>query len=269
MNHHEALTVIGVGGGGCHLDTASIVFRMVRSQVEDAGMPYIPIHGCTDGPDKVRVLAPSDQQALITDTISNLPKSERVLLVGQCIGGIAIVNFLLEDIHKTDTDVRAIIFSPATNPAQVIQSPESRSRRHNNDRTMRLQRLDGDTRTYEISISHEIDAELPESYISEAHYEGEQALGKMAKLVDMGRLALYATQNDWNQESPRAIDLLQRERGNSTSGLYIVEGAGHSLHTPRSVATPGVDTVQQQYGRVATMLNTGAALLSKAPALVE
>lgn len=55
-------TVVAVGGSGCHLETGSIAFRMLKSRLEDTAFPYEQVHGCSENEETVRVLPPQSNK---------------------------------------------------------------------------------------------------------------------------------------------------------------------------------------------------------------
>ncbi len=259
-NNPEKPLVIAVGGGGCHLDTGSVAFRMVRSQLEDADIPYLPIHGCTDlaQPDP-RVYPPSEQRDMITQAIDTLPEQQPVLLVSQCIGSIATINYLRDNIdNKRPT--AGVILSPATRPDIVVSRPESRARRHQNDTIMRLKVLAGNTRDFDISIAQTVDAQLPSAYLDET-LGSPDLIDSMTELHELGKLALIAGERDWNTPAIADISQLQQSTAAHPQNLHLLPRTGHSLHLSAARDVTAQTRQEFQQRNIRTTLRTGMALL--------
>lgn len=124
---------------------------------------------------------------------------------------------------------------------------------------MRLQRLAGDTRTFDIVIDREIDAELPPAYLHETT-EATDSLDRMTSLVEGGRLALWAAQHDWNTDSPQDVQRLRAQYDNDDQAarhLHVARQAGHSLHLPRLYNASREERLAAQQRNIASMAQAG------------
>ncbi len=253
--------VIGVGGGGCHLETGSIPFRMIKSTLEDSSIPYEQVHGCDDlYGSNPRVLLPSEQYEQIDTIVSASPETQPILLLGHCLGGCAVVNYLRDNPDRSR--VSGAIFAPATQPDKVVMNPQSQARRRANGTMMRLNVLAGTTRDYRRRVAYSVDAALPAAYVSEAH-ETHLMMSDMEQLVRLGRLSLWAAENDWNQTSPQDIATLRQRCGNQHADrLRIVPDAAHGLYPATTPTTDPVEQIAVQKQTIEALIATevGAAI---------
>ena len=257
----ETPLVVGVGGGGCHLETGSIAFRMIKSTLEDMDVEYKQIHGCDNLYGDARVVPPSQQRDRIEQIVETTPGDKSVLLLGQCMGGCAIISFLRE--YDGDRHVNGVIFAPATQPDKVVTNPQSRARRHANDTIMRLNILAGTTRDYRREVAASVDAVLPPEYLSEA-FDADSTMEDMAKLVMMGRLSLWAAGNDWNPSSPADVARLQEQCGDEhIDRLRIVPNVGHTLHLTNARHLDEDTQIAAQKAMVETMVRTEVAAIHR------
>lgn len=250
--------VVGVGGGGCHLETGSIAFRMIKSTLEDMNVEYAQIHGCDDLYGDPRVVPPSTQRDRIEEIVESTPGDRSILLLGQCMGGCAIVSFLRE--YDSDRQVRGVIFAPATQPDKVVTNPQSQARRHAGDTIMRLNVLAGTTRDYRREVALSIDATLPPEYLEEA-FDAHSTMTDMEKLVRMGRLSLWAAGNDWNPTSPTDVIKLQELCGDEHADrLRVIPDVGHTLHLTNARHLDEAAQIAAQQSMVETMIRTELAV---------
>lgn len=251
--------IVAIGGGGCHVDNASITFRMIRAEAEDNNIRYHPVHGCTDESGVLSVRPPSEQTQVLATVMEDIPHHETILLAAQCMGGIALVNYL---DNNNNPNVRGLIFAPATQPSFVVSHPVSQQRRHNNGTIMRLSWLTTDIRDFEITNTRSVDARLPPTYLAEAHAE-KDVLKRMAHHVQNGRLALIAADLDWNTTSPADVYRMQSASPPPLPDqLQILPSAGHSLHTPGGSGADANCRIAAQRRRVKHVLGTGTHLFS-------
>lgn len=251
---HENPLVVGIGGGGCHLETGSIAFRMIKSTLEDRSIEYAQVHGCDDLSGDARVVPPSQQRDRIEQIVETTPEDQSILLLGQCMGGCAVVSFLRD--YSGSRPVTGLIFAPATQPDKVVTNPQSRARRHANDTIMRLNILAGTTRDYRRDIAASVDATLPPAYLSEA-FSAHETMADMAQLVTMGRLSLWAASNDWNPTSPADVAKLQEQCGDEYADrLRIIPHVGHTLHLTNARHLAEDVQIAAQKAMIETMLRT-------------
>lgn len=255
--------IIAIGGGGCHIDRGtSIPFRMARAEAEDNGINYHPVHGCTDDIDSLKVTPPSLQKERIAELVDSVPSNEKILLMSQCMGGLALVGYLNSNPDKEN--VRGVIFAPATRPPLVVEHKVSKQRRTNNDTVMNLNWLGSDPRDFVIGDKTQVvQAELPPEYLSEAK-QATDTLGDMYMQVKKGRLALVAAALDWNQGSLQDVQTMQQALPDHHSQLLIIGGARHSLNTPDCIEPNEDKRIQDQLERTRIMLQAGYGLFKSA-----
>ena len=233
----QPITAFCVGGGGSHLTRGSVAFNYINHTLSNYDINPHDVHGVTDDTTSSRVRSPSEQYEEIMD---NMPsgakeKSEKssVLLIAQCMGTIAAHRALLS-MTEEKVNAALVTFSPPLpNPGEVIQLPNSRKRRRNNDTEMKCPTFpDGKIGDFD-ALCHEWLPIPPEYFygIQEAHGLEHQ----LHQSVEVGRAAVIAAERDWNTNTPLIVSSWRRSW--QLHGLHearqraiIVPKAGHSLH---------------------------------------
>ena len=139
-------------------------------------------------------------------------------------------------LSMTEEKVNAalVTFSPPLpNPGEVIQLPNSRKRRRNNDTEMKCPTFpDGKIGDFD-ALCHEWLPIPPEYFygIQEAHGLEHQ----LHQSVEVGHAAVIAAERDWNTNTPLIVSSWRRSW--QLRGLYgarqraiVIPKAGHSLH---------------------------------------
>ena len=233
----QPITAFCVGGGGSHLARGSVAFNYINDALSEYGTAPHNIHGVTTDATSLRVRSPSEQYEEIMDNMSDRAKEKgkegSVLLIAQCMGTIAAHQALLS-MTEESIDAALVAFSPPLpNPGQVIQLPNSRKRRRNNDTEMKCPTFpDGKIGDFD-ALCHEWLPIPPEYFygIQEAHgleYQLHQS-------VEVGRAAVIAAERDWNTNTPLIVSSWRRSwqlRGlhGARQRAIVIPEAGHSLH---------------------------------------
>ena len=136
----QPITAFCVGGGGSHLARGSVAFNYINRTLSKYDITPHNVHGVTDDMTNSRVRSPSEQYEEIMDNILSGAKEKdeegSVLLIAQCMGTIAAHQALLS-MTKENINTALVTFSPPLpSPGEVIQLPNSRKRRRNNDTEM-------------------------------------------------------------------------------------------------------------------------------------
>ncbi len=263
-NSNKSLNILAVAGGGCDPDRSSVVYRMIKSHAEDIKVNYYPISGCLEFDDDYVVQTPSDQLYKISETVEHIKSVEndaRFLLIAQCLGSTATMNFLADTSH--DMSIRAVVFSPATVPGDVLQTDSSRARRRENNTRLRVNHLAGSTRDYELNVEKAFTAKIPEDYFNQHEASGDLT-SEMVRQVKLGRLAMFATQHDWNQTSVSDIDRIKAEMDKDcfSDRIEILQEAGHSLHVPNSMSSDNEYRLKTQYEKAVYVVESGISLFN-------
>lgn len=84
----------------------------------------------------------------------------------------------------------------------------------------------------------------------------------MIRQVSLGRLALFATEHDWNTDSLVQVEHISRQAreiidntGDVRVGL--IYNAGHSLHAPNNVSDDEAYRIKLQYQNTVSVVETG------------
>lgn len=250
----KPVRVIGVGGGGCNLDTSSVVFRIIRNKAEELQLPYDMVHGCDDvlGAHP-RVVTPAEQQERIGELVAVTPESKRIVLVGQCMSSIAITNYLHD--NPDESRVSGVLIAPATRPGSVLAMDKSSARRLENDTIMRAGILQGDYHEHGMKVERSIRAELPAAYLEQVRSEEYEMYAKMEAQAVLGRLALLGAELDWNKDSVHDIRRMRDDHPELHDVVRVIPQAGHSLHTPRELIDSYDERLLLQQRRVCHLLN--------------
>ena len=169
----------------------------------------------------------------MSDRAKEKGKEGSVLLIAQCMGTIAAHQALLS-MTEESIDAALVAFSPPLpNPGQVIQLPNSRKRRRNNDTEMKCPTFpDGKIGDFD-ALCHEWLPIPPEYFygIQEAHGIEHQ----LHQSVEVGRAAVIAAERDWNTNTPLIVSSWRRSwqlRGlhGARQRAIVIPEAGHSLH---------------------------------------
>ncbi len=136
----QPITTFCIGGGGSHLTRGSVAFNYINDTLSGCGIAPHNIHGVTTDATGLRVRSPSEQYEEIMDNLPSGAKEEgekgSVLLIAQCMGTIA-AHQALSSMTEEGIDAALVAFSPPLpSPDKVIQLPNSRKRRRNNDTEM-------------------------------------------------------------------------------------------------------------------------------------
>lgn len=233
----QPITAFCVGGGGSHLARGSVAFNYINDALSEYGTAPHNIHGVTTDATSLRVRSPSEQYEEIMDNMSDRAKEKgkegSVLLIAQCMGTIAAHQALLS-MTEESIDAALVAFSPPLpNPGQVIQLPNSRKRRRNNDTEMKCPTFpDGKIGDFD-ALCHEWLPIPPEYFygIQEAHGIEHQ----LHQSVEVGRAAVIAAERDWNTNTPLIVSSWRRSwqlRGlhGARQRAIVIPEAGHSLH---------------------------------------
>lgn len=233
----QPITAFCVGGGGSHLARGSVAFNYINDALSEYGTAPHNIHGVTTDATSLRVRSPSEQYEEIMDNMSDRAKEKgkegSVLLIAQCMGTIAAHQALLS-MTEESIDAALVAFSPPLpNPGQVIQLPNSRKRRRNNDTEMKCPTFpDGKIGDFD-ALCHEWLPIPPEYFygIQEAHGLEHQ----LHQSVEVGRAAVIAAERDWNTNTPLIVSSWRRSwqlRGlhGARQRAIVIPEAGHSLH---------------------------------------
>lgn len=249
--------VIGVTGGGGDVDYRSIPFRLMRTHLEANGIPFDGVNGHSD---RHRLLTPPEQVATLHEKIAADPHEQPVLLIGQCLASIAVVNYLSEPDHD---NVRAVLFSPAPHPGKTITYPTSQERRLDNETTMMLTWLRPGVIDYEISDAAVTKAIIPDEYLPTI--KATNIEHTMRRLVEVGKLTLIATEYDWNTDSVETVEAWHAFcKDKTTQKRFIVmPGAGHSLHTPHHLEPDADQRIADQRRRAIEVIETGITLFGE------
>ena len=233
----QPITTFCVGGGGSHLTRGSVAFNHIKNTLSEYNITPHNIHGVTTDATDLRVRSPSEQYEEIMDNIpsENKEKDEKgsVLLIAQCMGTIAAHRALLS-MTEENINAALVTFSPPLpNPGEVIQLPNSRKRRRNNDTEMKCPTFpDGKIGDFD-ALCHEWLPIPPEYFygIQEAHGLEHQ----LHQSVEVGRAAVIAAERDWNTNTPLIVSSWRRSwqlRGlhGARQRAIVIPKAGHSLH---------------------------------------
>ena len=233
----QPITAFCVGGGGSHLARGSVAFNYINDALSEYGTAPHNIHGVTTDATSLRVRSPSEQYEEIMDNMSDRAKEKgkegSVLLIAQCMGTIAAHQALLS-MTEESIDAALVAFSPPLpNPGQVIQLPNSRKRRRNNDTEMKCPTFpDGKIGDFD-ALCHEWLPIPPEYFcgIQEAHGLEHQ----LHQSVEVGRAVVIAAERDWNTNTPLIVSSWRRSwqlRGlhGARQRAIVIPEAGHSLH---------------------------------------
>lgn len=229
----QPITAFCVGGGGSHLTRGSVAFNYINHTLSNYDINPHDVHGVTDDTTSSRVRSPSEQYEEIMDNVSDRGKEGSVLLIAQCMGTIAAHRALLS-MTEEKVNAALVTFSPPLpNPGEVIQLPNSRKRRRNNDTEMKCPTFpDGKIGDFD-ALCHEWLPIPPEYFygIQEAHGLEHQ----LNQSVEVGHAAVIAAERDWNTNTPLIVSSWRRSW--QLRGLYgarqraiVIPKAGHSLH---------------------------------------
>jgi len=233
-NLRRPITTFCIGGGGSHLTRGSVAFNHIKNTLSEYNITPHNIHGVTDD-DAIgsRVRSPSEQYEEIMDNVSDRGKEGSVLLIAQCMGTIAAHRALLS-MTEEKVNAALVTFSPPLpNPGEVIQLPNSRKRRRNNDTEMKCPTFpDGKIGDFD-ALCHEWLPIPPEYFygIQEAHGLEHQ----LHQSVEVGHAAVIAAERDWNTNTPLIVSSWRRSwqlRGlhGARQRAIVIPKAGHSLH---------------------------------------
>lgn len=233
----QPITAFCVGGGGSNLARGSVAFNYINDALSEYGTAPHNIHGVTTDATSLRVRSPSEQYEEIMDSIPIGAKEEgekgSVLLIAQCMGTIA-AHQALSSMTEEGIDAALVAFSPPLpSPDKVIQLPNSRKRRRNNDTEMQCPTFpDGKIGDFD-TLRHEW-LPIPQEYfrdIKKTHDLEKQ----LRQSVEVGRAAVIAAGRDWNTNTPLIVSSWRRSwqlRGlhGARQRAIVIPKAGHSLH---------------------------------------
>ena len=233
----QPITAFCVGGGGSHLERGSVAFNYINRTLSNYDVTSHNVHGVTDNTTSSRVRSPSEQYEEIMDSIPIGAKEEgekgSVLLIAQCMGTIAAHRALLS-ITEENINAALVTFSPPLpSPDKVIQLPNSRKRRRNNDTEMQCPTFpDGKIGDFSV-LRHEW-LPIPQKYFYDIQ-ETRDLEKQLHQSVEIGRAAVIATERDWNTSTPLIVSSWRQSW--QLHGLHearqraiIIPKAGHSLH---------------------------------------
>ena len=229
----QPITAFCVGGGGSHLARGSVAFDYINRTLSNYYITPHNVHGVTDDTTSSRVRSPSEQYEEIMDNVSDRGKEGPVLLIAQCMGTIAAHQALLS-MTKENINTALVTFSPPLpNPNEVIQLPNSRKRRRNNDTEMKCPTFpDGKIGDFD-ALCHEWLPIPPEYFygIQEAHGLEHQ----LHQSVEVGLAAVIAAERDWNTNTPLIVSSWRRSwqlcrLHGARQRAIVIPKAGHSLH---------------------------------------
>ena len=236
-NLRRPITTFCIGGGGSHLTRGSVAFNYINDALSEYGTAPHNIHGVTTDATSLRVRSPSEQYEEIMDSIPIGAKEEgekgSVLLIAQCMGTIA-AHQALSSMTEEGIDVALVAFSPPLpSPDKVIQLPNSRKRRRNNDTEMQCPTFpNGKIGDFSV-LRHEW-LPIPQKYFHDIQ-ETRDLEEKLRQSVEIGRAAVIAAERDWNTSTPLIVSSWRRSwqlRGlhEARQRAIIVPKADHSLH---------------------------------------
>ena len=206
-NLRRPITTFCIGGGGSHLTRGSVAFNHIKNTLSEYNITPHNIHGVTDDAIGPRVRSPSEQYEEIMDNLPDRAKEKgeegSVLLIAQCMGTIA-AHQALSSMTEKNINTALVTFSPPLpNPDKVVQLPNSRKRRRNNDTEMKCPTFpDGKIGDFD-ALCHEWLPIPPEYFygIQEAHGLEHQ----LHQSVEVGRAAVIAAERDWNTNTPLIV----------------------------------------------------------------
>ena len=233
----QPITAFCVGGGGSHLERGSVAFNYINRTLSKYDITPHNVHGVTDDTTNSRVRSPSEQYEEIMDSIPIGAKEEgekgSVLLIAQCMGTIA-AHQALSSMAEEGIDAALVAFSPPLpSPDKVIQLPNSRKRRRNNDTEMQCPTFpDGKIGDFSV-LRHEW-LPIPQKYFHDIQ-ETRDLEKQLHQSVEIGRAAVIAAERDWNTSTPLIVSSWRRSwqlRGlhEAKQRAIIIPKAGHSLH---------------------------------------
>ena len=236
-NLRRPITTFCIGGGGSHLTRGSVAFNHIKNTLSKYNITPHNIHGVTTDAASLRVRSPSEQYEEIMDSIPIGAKEEgekgSVLLIAQCMGTIA-AHQALSSMTEEGIDAALVAFSPPLpSPDKVIQLPNSRKRRRNNDTEMQCPTFpDGKIGDFSV-LRHEW-LPITQKYFHDIQ-ETRDLEEKLRQSVEIGRAAVIAAERDWNTSTPLIVSSWRRSwqlRGlhEARQRAIIVPKAGHSLH---------------------------------------